>query len=90
MKNKSNKMGIGKGRHPPTLDYAIYSFSKKELTMYVFLESVFIGMIAYLFYDSVFAFLLLLPFALLSLKEKGNSFAEKENKSLRRSFVMSY
>ena len=57
MKNKTNKMGVGRGRHPPMLDYAVYCFSKKELIIYVILESVLIGMMAYLFYDSVFAFL---------------------------------
>lgn len=86
MKNKTNKMGIGKGRHPPMLDYAVYSFSKKELIIYVILGSAFIGMIAYLFYDSVFAFLLLLPFAVLSLKEKREQLCRKRKQKLEAEF----
>ena len=90
MKNKTNKMGVGRGRHPPMLDYAVYCFSKKELIIYVILESVLIGMMAYLFYDSVFAFLVLVPFAVIALKEKKNSYVKRENKNWRRNFVMSY
>ncbi len=86
MKNKTNKMGVGRGRHPPMLDYAVYCFSKKELTIYVILESALIGMMAYLFYDSVFAFLVLVPFAVIALKKKERQLCQKRKQKLEAEF----
>lgn len=68
------------------LDYAVYCFSKKELIVYVILESALIGMIAYLFYDSVFAFLLLAPFAVIALKEKEKQLCQKRKQKLEAEF----
>lgn len=67
-------------------NYAVYHFSKKELVVYGILESAFIGMIAYLFYDSVFAFLLLMPFAVISLKEKKEQLCQKRKQKLEAEF----
>ncbi|MDE7205743.1 MAG: type II secretion system protein F, partial [Lachnospiraceae bacterium] len=86
MKNKTSKMGIGRGRHPPILNYAVYHFSKKELTIYAVLESAFIGMTAYLFYDSIFAFLLLMPLAVVFLKKKKEQLCRKRKRKLEAEF----
>ena len=86
MKNKRSKVKIGKGRHPPMPDYTVYCFSKKELAVYGIIESVFIGIIAYLFYDSVFAFFLLMPFAVISLKEKKEQLCQKRKQKLEAEF----
>ena len=67
-------------------DYAVYHFSKNEMIVYVILESAFIGMIAYLFYDSIFAFLLLIPFAVISLKEKKKQLCQKRKQKLEAEF----
>jgi len=86
VKNKTNKMGIGRGRHPPILDYAVYHFSKKELAAYVILEGTFIGLTAYLFYDSIVAFFLLMPFAVIALKEKKEQLCQKRKRKLEAEF----
>lgn len=86
MKNKTNKMGIGRGRHPPIPDYAVYRFSKKELAACFALEGMFIGMIAYLFYDSILAFFLLMPIAAISLKKRKDLLCRRRKQKLEAEF----
>lgn len=86
MKNKKHGKEIGRGRHPPILDYAVYEFTKKELIAYIIMESVLLGMISYLFYDSAIAFLLLMPFAVLALKEKKEQLCQKRKQKLEAEF----
>lgn len=86
MKNKKRKIGIGRGRHPPMSDYSVYHFSKKELAAYMILEGAFIGMIAYLFYDSIFAFVLLTPFAVMALKAKKEQLCRRRMRKLEAEF----
>lgn len=77
---------IGRGRHPPILDYSTYSFTKRELVIYTMLEGMLIGMTAYLFYDSAFAFLLMLPFAVLFLRDKRKELCRKRKQKLELEF----
>ncbi len=86
MKRKIKKIGIGRGRHPPVPDYAKYHFTKKELAVYVIFETAFIGLTAYLFYDSIAAFFLLIPFAMISLKKKKEQLCQKRKQKLEVQF----
>lgn len=81
-----HKVKIRRARHPPMLDYAAYSFSKREIAAYIIFESMLIGMIAYLFYDSIFAFVLLMPFAVLSLKAKKEQLCQRRKQRLEIEF----
>lgn len=76
----------GRGRHPPMTDYSVYCFTRKEAAFYMTLEALLIGVMAYLFYDSVFAFFLLIPFAVLSLKRKKEQLCRKRKQQLEIEF----
>lgn len=80
------KIRVGRGRHPPMSDYSAYRFTKKELAAYTTFALLMIGMTAYLFYDSVIAFLLMLPFAVLFLKEKKEELCRKQRQKLELEF----
>ncbi len=86
MKQIKSKMGIGRGRHPPMPDYSVYQFSKKELAVYVILEGAFIALTAYLFYDSIFAFFLLMPLEVMALKAKKEQLCQKRKQKLEAEF----
>jgi len=83
---QKNKMKIGRGRHPPMADYSVYYFTGKEAAFYFTLEAIFLGMMAYLFYDSVWAFFLLIPFAVLSLQHKKKQLCQKRKQQLEIEF----
>ncbi len=83
---KKEKMTVGRGRHPPIMNYAVYCFTKKELVSYIIIESAFIGIIAYLFYDSVFAFFLLIPFVAVMIKRKKEQLCQKRKQKLESEF----
>lgn len=84
--SQKNKVKIGRGRHPPMMDYSVYYFTGKETVFYMTLEAMFTGIMAYLFYDSVFAFFLLIPFAVLSLKNKKEQLCQKRKQQLEMEF----
>ncbi len=83
---KKEKMTVGRGRHPPIMNYAVYCFTKKELVIYIIIESAFIGIIAYLFYDSIFAFFLLIPIAAVMIKRKKEQLCQKRKQKLESEF----
>lgn len=83
---QKNKIKIGRGRHPPMTDYSVYHFTKKEAAFYLTLEAVLIGIMAYLFYDSIWAFFLLMPFAVLSLRQKKEQLCRKRKQQLEIEF----
>ena len=67
-------------------DYSVYQFSKKELAVYVILEGAFIALTAYLFYDSIFAFFLLMPLEVMALKAKKEQLCQKRKQKLEAEF----
>lgn len=77
---------IRRGRHPPMCDYSTYSFTKREIAIYMIFESLFLGMMAYLFYDSVIAFLLLIPSAVLFFRKKREELCRKRRQRLEMEF----
>ena len=83
---QKNKIKISRGRHPPMTDYSVYEFTKKEAAFYMALEVAFVGIMAYLFYDSIWAFFLLLPFAAVSLQQKKEQLCKKRKQQLEIEF----
>lgn len=86
IEQQKNKLKIGRGRHPPVPDYSVYRFSGKEAAFYMALEAMLIGIMAYLFYDSIWAFFLLIPFAVLSLQQKKEQLCQKRKQQLEVEF----
>ncbi len=90
MKNNRSGRLIGRGRHPPEqdycMDYSVYTLTKKEAMLYIMLACLFIGMIAYLFYDSALAFVMLLPAAVPFLKNKKTELCRKRKQQLEKEF----
>ena len=86
MKNKTNKTGIRRVRHPPIPDYAVYKFTKKVFVVFILCVGAFIGITAYLFYDSIIAWILLIPFAVLSLRKRKKQLCQKRRQKLEAEF----
>ncbi len=83
---KKNKHDAGRGRHPPLTDYSVYVFSTREKALYIARALLFVGMTAYLFYDSIAAFFLLIPLTALLLKEKKAKLCQKRRQQLEVEF----
>ena len=87
MKKISNiSVTTKRGRLPPEMDYAHYTFSRQEIVMYLLIGAVFNAMISWLFYDSIIAWFLMLPLFVLSLKEKGIQLCQKRKRKLELEF----
>lgn len=74
------------GRNPPLCNYSMYEFTKKEYAAYTLIAFLFIGVTAYLFYDSALAFLLLLPLTIPFLKKKKNELCRRRVQRLELEF----
>jgi len=86
MKGMRNKKGIARGRLPPETDYASYLFSTQEIAMHLLTGGVFAAMVSWLFYDSVAAWIFLMPFVILSFRDKGISECRKRKRKLEMEF----
>lgn len=87
MKKISNiSVTTKRGRLPPEMDYAHYTFSRQEIVMYLMIGALFNAMISWLFYDSIIAWFLMLPLFVLSLKEKGIQLCQKRKRKLELEF----
>lgn len=86
MKSIGNNKGIARGRLPPETDYTSYTFSGQEITMYLLSGGVFMAMVSWLFYDSVIAWLLLMPVVILSFHDKAKSECQKRKRKLEIEF----
>lgn len=86
MRNTENKKHIARGRLPPEIDYASYTFSRREIVRYLLTGGAFMAMVSWLFYDSVIAWVLLMPFVFLSLKDQGKAECQKRKKKLEIEF----
>ena len=56
-----NKKTIARGRLPPETDYTSYTFSKYEIALHLLCGGMFMAVVSWLFYDSVAAWVLLMP-----------------------------
>ncbi|MDE7321556.1 MAG: type II secretion system F family protein [Lachnospiraceae bacterium] len=84
-----NKMKSAKAvrvRNPPETDYKTYKFSRQEIAVHFLLGALSAAVTAWLFYDSVVAWFLLMPFIILSLKDKGRLLCQKRMRKLEVEF----
>lgn len=86
MRSTENKKCIARGRLPPEIDYASYTFTGQETAMYLLTGGVFMAMVSWLFYDSVIAWILLMPFVVVSLKDKGKTKCRIRKRRLEMEF----
>lgn len=86
MGSKKNRKCIARGRLPPEIDYAHYVFSAQEIVRYLLAGGAFMAMVSWLFYDSLIAWMLLMPFVLLSLKDRSKSECQKRKQKLEIEF----
>lgn len=68
------------------IDYGVYRFSFREIIMYGAMGTGIIALIAYVFYRSVIAFILLLPGLVYYMKMKKAELMEKRKKELGMQF----
>lgn len=73
-------------RHPPEINYKTYTFNRQELTVHILLGALSAAVTAWLFYDSIVAWFLLMPFVLLSLKDKSRMLCQKRIRRLEVEF----
>lgn len=86
MRSTENKKHIARGRLPPEIDYASYTFSRPEIVRYLLAGGAFMAMVSWLFYDSAIAWVLLMPFVFLSLRDQGKAECQKRKKKLEIEF----
>lgn len=86
MRNIEKKNPAARGRLPPEIDYAGYIFSRQEIMMHLLAGGTFMAMVSWLFYDSVTAWILLMPFVVMSLKDKGKTACRKRKRRLEMEF----
>lgn len=86
MRKIQNNKITARGRLPPETDYTDYAFSIHEIVLYLLTGGAFMAMVGWLFYDSVIAWLLLMPFVLLSFNDKGASECVKRRRKLEIEF----
>ena len=68
------------------MDYSIYKLNKREIIKYTLIYLVLSTAIAYAFYDSAAAFLVMLPLGVLYFKQVRKVLAGKRKDKLRRQF----
>lgn len=81
-----NRKCAARGRLPPETNYADYVFSRQEMARYLLTGGAFMAMVSWLFYDSVAAWILLMPFVFLSLKDKRMAACRKRKRKLEIEF----
>lgn len=84
MKNISIK--TNRCRVPPVTDYTEYVFGRRELAVHILTSALFAAMVSWLFYDSVIAWFLLMPAAVLSLDKKRDKLCLKRKRRLEQEF----
>lgn len=83
---KVHNIKSGGVRHPPGPDYTQYTFSRREAVFYIFRWALSAGVAAWLFYDSVIAWMLLMPLAVVSLKYRKQQQCLKRKRKLELEF----
>lgn len=75
-----------RSRQPPEIDYTVYKFSIKEFIMALALKLIMMGAVAWLYYDSVIAWGLLIPLAVFMLKGEARKQCNNRKKRLELEF----
>jgi tight adherence protein B len=75
-----------KSRQPPEIDYTVYKFSVKEFILALLVKLAMMGVVAWLYYNSVIAWILMIPIAVFSLKGEAKKLCNKRKKRLELEF----
>jgi tight adherence protein B len=75
-----------KSRQPPEINYNIYRFGVRELITTLIIKLLMVGIVAWLYYDSIIVWILLVPIAILSLKGEAKKRCQKRKKCLELEF----
>lgn len=75
-----------RSRVPPAADYNQYVFGRKELITQLILQNFFLGITAFLFYDSIIAWILLTPMSVFFLKKKRRELCKRRRQRLENEF----
>jgi tight adherence protein B len=75
-----------KSRQPPEINYNIYRFGVRELITTLIIKLLMVGIVAWLYYDSIIVWILLVPIAILSLKGETKKRCQKRKKCLELEF----
>lgn len=75
-----------RSRLPPETDYTSYQLSRQETVIHILLGAVFAAVVSWLFYDSVIAWILLMPFVFLSMKDQSRVLCQKRKRALETAF----
>jgi tight adherence protein B len=75
-----------KGRQTTEIDYTTYKFSVREFIVTFSVKLLFMAVVAWLFYESFIAWLLLIPLALYSFKGESKKQCAKRKKRLELEF----
>lgn len=76
----------GGGRHPPETDYTSYQFGRQEIITHFLLGAASAAVTAWLFYDSIIAWILLMPLVILSFRDKNRQMCQKRKRRLELEF----
>lgn len=83
---KKCDLKANRSRQPPETDYTVYKLSRRELISHFLAESIFTAMVAWLFYDSVIAWLVMIPLVILSFKNKAEQLCVRRKRRLELEF----
>ena len=86
MRKIQNNKITARGRLPPETDYTDYAFSVHEIVLYLLAGGAFMAMVGWLFYDSVIAWLLLMPVVVYLLKDQRQFACLKRRRRLEIEF----
>lgn len=86
MGSTGNRKCVARGRLPPETDYAGYVFSVQETMRFLLTDGAFMAMVSWLFYDSAIAWILLMPFVLLSFRDRSRAACQKRKRRLEIEF----
>lgn len=75
-----------RGRLPLETDYTHYAFSGQEIVLHLMTGVAFCAVVSWLFYDSIIAWILMLPLLLLSFQEKGAQLCQQRKRKLELEF----
>lgn len=86
IRNVRKGIKIGRGRHPPGAGYGWYRLSRQETVAHLLTGAAASAVVAWLFYDSIAAWIALMPLVILSLKDKEKRLCLKKKRRVGLEF----
>lgn len=86
MRDTGNRKCTARGRLPPETDYTDYIFSGQEIVRFLLTGGAYMAVVSWLFYDSAVAWMLLMPFVLLSFRGRNRAACRNRKRRLEIEF----